>query len=100
MKQLALADLLGVAPQSISRYETGDRDLDTATIARLCEIFACTADYLLGLSAQREARISDADAALLGAYHAADDHTRQLVDLALQPFFEQAGSSVFTGEAG
>ena len=100
MKQGALADLLMVNQQAVSKYELGQLDLSTEAIARLCEIFACTADYLLGLSAQREARISDADAALLGAYHAADDHTRQLVDLALQPFFEQAGSSVFTGEAG
>lgn len=68
--------------------------MDTATIARLCKIFGCTADYLLGLSAQREARISDGDAALLGAYHAADDHVRQIVDLALQPYFEQETSIV------
>ena len=89
MKQLALAEALGVQQQTVSRYETGDRDLDTATIARLCEIFSVTADYLLGLSTQRTAQISDEDAALLEAYHACSGETRRIIDAALQPYLEE-----------
>ena len=93
MKQLALAEALGVQQQTVSRYETGDRDLDTATIARLCEIFGVTADYLLGLSAQRAERLPDADAELLAAYHVAPDSVRAGIDALLQPYREEKGSS-------
>ena len=98
LKQTDLAALIPTSRQSIGKWENDDVDLSTPTIAKLCEIFGCTADYLLGLSARREPEVSDADAALLDAYHAADEHTRQLVDLALQPYFEQEGSSASAAE--
>lgn len=98
MKQLELAKLLGVEQQTISRYEREERQVTAVEIRRICEVFGVTADYLLGLSARRDPEISDADAALLDAYHAADEHTRQLVDLALQPYFEQEGSSASAAE--
>lgn len=56
-KQDELAARLGVTRQAISRYEKGERDLDTDTIRRLCEIFGCTSDYLLGLSDRRSAAV-------------------------------------------
>lgn len=89
MKQGALADLLMVNQQAISKYERGQLDLGTETIARLCEIFGVTADYLLGLSSQRTAQISDADAALVAAYHAAPESVRQGIDALLLPYKEQ-----------
>ena len=67
MKQEDLASRLSVKRQTVSRYENGLLDLDTATIARICSIFNCTSDFLLGLSTQRTAQISDADAALAAA---------------------------------
>ena len=100
MKQADLASLLSVGQQAVSKYETGVLDLDTRTIARLCEIFAVTADYLLGFSSQRTARISDDDAALLDAYHNADDYAREIVDLALRPFLKTGTSSASSAAAG
>ena len=98
MSQADLAGKLAVSRQAVSNYETEIRQLEPATITALCRLFACTADYLLGLSPFRAPAVSESDAALLDAYHAADDHTRQLVDLALQPFFEQEGSSASAAE--
>ena len=86
MKQLALADMLGVTRQAISRYEIGDRDLDTDCIRRLCEIFGVTADYLLGFSSVPAPAISEDDAAILAAYHAAPEQIRTIVDTALEPY--------------
>ena len=86
MSQEQLARLLVKKHQAISKYERGQLDLDTATIARLCEIFGCTADYLLGLSARRTASISDAEAELLAAYHAAPEEIRAIVDGALDRY--------------
>lgn len=93
MTQQELATALGVVRTAISNYE-GDRNgLDSQKIRRLCKIFGCTSDYLLCMSSQRTAQISDADAALLAAYYAADPHSREVVDVALRPYFEQETSS-------
>lgn len=84
--QADLALKLQVRQQAISKYETGALDLDTATIRRLCEIFGVTADYLLGLSAQRSHQISDADAALVSAYKRAPASVRAGIDALLEPY--------------
>lgn len=47
MKQKELAEILNVAQNSISNYEKEVRALDPGLINRLCEIFDCSADYLL-----------------------------------------------------
>lgn len=86
LKQEDLAGQLSVRRQTISRYETGTLDLDTDTIRRLCEIFGVTADYLLGFSTQRRPEISDADAAVVAAYHAAPESVRAGIDALLQPY--------------
>ena len=78
--------MLQLQQQAISKYETGYIDLDTDTIRRLCEIFSCTADYLLGISAQRTPELTEEEYALVAAYRSADLRTRQLVDLALVPY--------------
>lgn len=90
IKQIELARLMSVGQQTVSRYETGERDLSTDAISFLCRLFGCTSDYLLGLSAQRTMQISDEDAALVAAYRAADDDARAIVDLALKPYFADA----------
>lgn len=89
MKQLELAGLLKVTRQAVSRYEIGDRDMNPEIIAQVCRIFGCTADYLLGLSTQRTAQISDADAALVSAYHAAPESVREGIDALLRPYGEE-----------
>ena len=93
LKQSDLADLMAVTRQAISNYELEVNQLDPHSIARLCEIFHVTADYLLGLSSQRTAQISDADAALVDAYHAAPDSIRTAIDALLQPYQEQETST-------
>ena len=91
--QSELASRLGREQQAVSKYERFSVDLDTDMIRRLCSIFGCTADYLLCMSDQRTAQISDADAALLAAYHAADPDRREMVRLALRPFLSAETSS-------
>ena len=86
---MALASMLNVSPQSISRYEREERDLSTDVIHRLCEIFGVTSDYLLGFSTRRENAVSEDDAVLLSAYHTAPAEIRTIVDTALQPYKEK-----------
>lgn len=93
MKQGDLAVLLNCAAITVSRYETGQRDIDSATICRLCDIFGCTADYLLGRSELPTQELGEEEARLLQAYRRADGRARNMVKLALDPFVQEAGSS-------
>lgn len=93
MKQSDLAKILNCAPTAVSKYELGQLDLSSATICRLCEIFGCTADYLLGRSELQTPELSDEEVRLLQAYRRGDDRARDMVKLALDPFVQEAGSS-------
>ena len=89
MRQEDLAQLLNVTRVSVSRYETGSHGLDAPTICRLCEIFGCTADYLLGRSSRPAPALTEAEAQLLAAYAAATPEIRAIVDHALAPYREE-----------
>lgn len=92
-RQCDLAELLNTKPQTVSRYELGDRGLDVEMIIKCCEIFGCTADYLLGRSDLPSAELTPAEISLLLAYRRADSRARDMVDLALEPFREKDGAA-------
>ena len=75
-----LADQLHVKKNTISRYEREERQLDPPTICALCDIFGCTADYLLCRSDSRFPPLTDEQARLLSAYAAADKRDRAYID--------------------
>lgn len=93
LKQTDLAQKLSCSPTTISNYEVGIRDIDSETINKLCEIFGCTADYLLGRSELQTPELSDEEIRLLQAYRRGDDRARDMVKLALDPFVQETGSS-------
>ena len=88
MTQKDLALLLSCAPTAVSKYELEQLGIDAETICQLCDIFGCTADYLLGRSSSPAPVIAEEDAAVLDAYHAAPDEIRAIVDTALGPYRE------------
>jgi transcriptional regulator with XRE-family HTH domain len=47
-QQADLARILGVTEATISRYETGERRVTPELLARLADLFAVSADHLLG----------------------------------------------------
>jgi transcriptional regulator with XRE-family HTH domain len=47
--QLELAEMMGLGPQQIWRYENGLNDPRSDVLARIAQIFGVTSDYLLGL---------------------------------------------------
>lgn len=89
MKQTELAGLLNCAAMTVSRYERGEADPDVDTILRLCDIFGCTADYLLGRSPLPSPNLSEEEAELVQAFRAADQNRRDLVRLTLEPFRQE-----------
>ncbi len=52
LSQLKLAMDLNMNQNSISRYETGEREADYETLIKLAEYFGVTVDYLLGKDEQ------------------------------------------------
>lgn len=85
--------MLKCAPTAVSKYELGQLDIGSETICKLCEIFGCSADYLLGRSALPTSELSEEETQLLQAYRRGDDRARDMVRLALAPFAQEAGSS-------
>ena len=90
LKQSDLARLLAIAPTAVSKYELGQLDISSATICRLCEIFGCTADYLLGRSPLPSYALTPEEESLLLAFRASDQRAREMVLLALHPFWQEA----------
>ena len=95
ISQAELGEVLGCVGQTISKFERETRQLDPATVSAICDYFGCTADYLLGRSASPLPVITDADARVLAAYHAASLRDRALVDQILEPY--AAGDQSKTG---
>lgn len=96
MKQEDLARELNVARTAISKYERGELDLSSATIHRLCEIFGCTADYLLGRSPVPSPDLDPQEEAMILAWRRATPEIRAIVETALAPYREDAGASAPT----
>ncbi len=90
LRQTDLAEILKTKQQTIARYESGEREPDIATICRLCDIFDCTADYLLGRSTNPKPSILDTDASLLQAYHDAPPSVITAINALLQPYQKES----------
>lgn len=88
LKQSDIAKLLNCSPTTISNYEVGLRDIDSSTICRLCDIFGCTADYLLGRSELMTPELTDEEARFVRALRRCDDRALDMVQTALRPFAE------------
>ena len=90
MNQADLAVLLNCTTATVSKYELEQRSLDADTICRLCDIFGCTADYLLGRSPVASPELSPEEEDLLLAWRAAPPEIRAIIDTALAPYREDA----------
>ena len=91
--QKDLAKLLKCTSVTVSRYETGERDPDIETICRLCDIFGCTADYLLGRSSRPNPVLSPEEEQLLAAWAEASPRDKGLIDAILAPYKKDASVS-------
>lgn len=91
--QAELAEKLSTGKNTVSRYETEQRQLDPETIHKLCDIFGCTADYLLGRSEQTAPELTDEEARLIVAFREADEDARAMVLLALKKWMPPIGET-------
>ncbi len=92
LRQPDLGVKLNCTAMTISRYERGEADPDIETICRLCDVFGCTADYLLGRSDLPSADLDPEEVELLLAWRAATPEIRAIIDAALKPYKEEAAA--------
>lgn len=86
MKQSDLAKILKCAPTAVSKYELGQLDINSTLIGKLCDIFGCTADYLLGRSSTGGLQLTPEEENIILALRRADDRAIDMVNVALAPF--------------
>ena len=86
MSQAQLGAKIGCVGQTISKFENETRQLDPPTICALCDIFGCTADYLLGRSDAQLPAVTAEQAAVLRAYDSLPLEIRKAVDGLLAPY--------------
>lgn len=92
-RQQDLAERMHTKQQTVARYESEQLGIDAETICRLCDIFGCTADYLLCRSETPAPVISEEAAALLFAYEHAPREIQEIVDGALARYKKDTASS-------
>ncbi len=61
LTQREVANAIYVAPNTYSRYESGDRKIDIKTIVQLAKFFNTTTDYLLGMPDSSENKQEETD---------------------------------------
>ena len=84
--QTQLGRKIDAARNTVSGYETEDRQLTPALICKLCDIFGCTADYLIGRSETQLPVITPEQASLLRAYDQLPPPIRRAVDDLIAPY--------------
>ena len=85
-----LANKLHMERQTIGHYETGERNISIAVLLSLCEIFGCSSDYILGRTPYGGLILTGDEESLILAYRQADERSRCMVDLALDPFRQKS----------
>lgn len=79
MSQADLGAVLGCHGTTVSKLELEQRQLDPATIHALCDLFGCTADYLLCRSDIKKPELTDDEFRLVEAFRAADPDLQDLI---------------------
>lgn len=77
--QQDLAERLNTTRQSVARYESGDRNIEIPIILKLCEIFECSADYLLGRSDLQDPQLTADEADLIQSYRKLSETGREFI---------------------
>ena len=97
--QAQLGKKLNCTDVTVSRYETGQHSMGDEIINKLCDIFGCTADYLLGRSSTGGLQLTPEEENIILALRRADGRAIEMVNVALAPFKQEESSSKATTTA-
>ena len=88
MTQKELAQALGISRVTISKYEAGLRAPGMNMIMKICDVFGCTTDYLLGRTRFPYPKLTRLEEKLLGAFYAAERSEQQAVWEILEKYMD------------
>ena len=77
--QLQLAEMIGVAKNTITGYETGTREPDSSRITAIANALNVSGDYIIGT--EYDWLPSSAAMKIAAKYDKLDQHGRELIDL-------------------
>lgn len=80
LSKASIAEKIGVSKSTISRYYDGSIGPNASSIAKLSLLFGCSADYLLGLTSERNSTVAPLGGKSNG-YIEADENIRKLLKL-------------------
>lgn len=80
LSKAAIADKIGVSKSTITRYSDGSIGPNASSIAKLSLLFGCSADYLLGLTPERNSS-GEPLTKESNVYYETDDSIRKLLKL-------------------
>ena len=83
---------LNCTAMTISRYESEKHEIGSDMIYKLCDIFDCTADYLLGRSSTGGLQLTPEEENLILAMRRADTRALEIIGVALAPFKQDESS--------
>ena len=89
MSRTDLADAIGISESLMLSYESGMEWISMDHVRKMCDLFECTGDYLLGYTPFRHAPEPLNDAVLIKAYHAASEKEKKLVLMILSDYMEE-----------
>ena len=84
-----LAEAIGISENLMLSYESGMERISMDHVRKMCDLFECTGDYLLGYTPFRRVPELSDDDVLIKAYHAAGDKEKKLVLLILSDYMEE-----------
>lgn len=90
---------LNCTAMTISRYESEKHEIGSDMVYKLCGIFSCTADYLLGLSPVGGIKLTPEEENIILALRRADSRALEMVHVALSPFKQDESSARATTTA-
>lgn len=79
MKQSDLAKIMGVAPNTVSTWETGDRDPNGEDLKKLAVYFDVSLDYLMGVPNALKKTILESDKVLLNKFNELEKNQQKII---------------------
>lgn len=95
IEQKEFAFLVGTTDKTVSAWKTGRSKSFMKYLPKIAEVLETTVEYLLHGTQQTSDQLTQHEEELIAAYRKADERTRHIVDLNLEPF----GLSVASDEA-
>lgn len=80
MSQAEFARKIGVAQNTVSNWENGNRLIDTETIARIADLFDTSVDYLLGRTDDIDQKPDDENITFDDFTYAMYNESKELTD--------------------